>query len=186
MTRSRIVASIAAPLGLCVVAAFLLWFLTRPVPAAGVPAGGGTGGSAWLRIYMGAQNQFHRSHRYDSGDRRFANPTDGAGFPDLYYLAAPGDGNSQLALVPKGFADATGPASAHQGFYFVDITSGPGGEYDFRENCGLCAVPSPYRSGRLTFIVELTGIVWQKDNGGRPVTQFPSSPDAEGWTIPGN
>lgn len=49
---------------------------------------------------------------------------------------------------------------------------------------GFVAWPDRYeKDGKLTFVVNQMGIVWQKDLAGRmPPHQFPVDPEAEGWT----
>jgi hypothetical protein len=128
-----------------------------------------------LRTYLTAQNQFHRTDFYEHGFLVYANPKDGKGFPDLYQVGGPGSFGPELRLIDEAFARATSPASPRAGYYFLDITRDTqGGEFDFSIDCGLCAVPARYgNSGKMTFVIDVTGVVYQKDTGGREVTQYP-------------
>ena len=74
-------------------------------------------------------------------------------------------------------------ARARPGYYFVDIThDAQGAEFDFSIDCGLCAVPAEYdRTGRNTFLIDVTGTVYQKDTQGWPVWLYPANPVAKGW-----
>jgi hypothetical protein len=47
---------------------------------------------------------------------------------------------------------------------------------------GFCAYPAPYgSSGRLTFVVNESNIIYRLDTRGKPVQQFPALPEAEAW-----
>lgn len=65
--------------------------------------------------------------------------------------------------------------------------NGGGIAYDNRtgrnaKKFGVCAYPAKYGStGTLTFILNETGTLHSKDNGGKPVQEFPEKPEAEGW-----
>ncbi len=135
-----------------------------------------------LRLYLAAQLQFHRTDWHGKGMLVYANPRDGAGFPDLYRLP----NGTTLRLIDLAFACAASPLSPRAGYYFVDITrDAKGREYDFSINCGLCAVPAEYGvTGKHTFIIDVTGVVYQKDNGGRRVTVYPDV--AKGWVPVGS
>jgi hypothetical protein len=128
------------------------------------------------RAYLGAQGVFHRIPRYGKSKRVYANSRDGAGFPDLFQIGGPGSANNAIKLIDPAMARATGPATAKAGYYFVDI------KYDdYSTDCGLCAVPARYgRSGLNTFIIDITGTVYKKDTGGRPVTRYPDTAK-DGW-----
>ena len=131
-----------------------------------------TAAVAAVRTYLGAQATFHRTDFYGKGMLVYANPKDGAGFPDLRRLP---DGTA-LKMIDPTFARATSPETARAGYYFVDI------EYDdYSIDCGLCAVPAEYGvTGENTFIIDVTGVTYQKDNGGQPVTVYPDVAKA-GW-----
>jgi hypothetical protein len=130
---------------------------------------------ARLRTYVNAQSVFRKVDHYGKGELVYASPTDGAGFPDLYEIGGPGSGGTAPKLIDRAFAEATGPESAKSGYYFVDITHDGGGvPYDHSFEFGLCAVPAEHgKTGRNTFVVDVTGAVFQRDNGGEPVTRFP-------------
>jgi hypothetical protein len=139
-----------------------------------------------LRAYLGAQGTFQRVDRYNKEMLVYANPKDGTGFPDLYQIGIGRPGSaadaSAMKLIDLAFARATSPATAKAGYYYVDITSEVGlGDYEYSNACGLCAVPAQHgKTGLNTFIVDLTGVVYKKDTGGRPVTVYPDT-TKDGW-----
>ena len=141
---------------------------------------------AVLRGYLGAQGTFQRVDRYGKGKLVYANYLDGKGFPDLFRVGGPleePDG-TEITLMSRCFARATSPATAMYGYWFVEITADAfsGKPYDYTQDCGLCAVPAVYgETGRHTFVVDLTGTVWMKDNGGRPVQAYPDVVNEDGW-----
>ena len=136
---------------------------------------------ASLKSYVLAQNTFHRTAHYGKGKRTYANPSDGSGLPDLYRVGGPDATGEALDLIPLDLARATTPDRPKTGYYFVDITGEASGPYDYTKQCGLCAVPAKYgKSGRLTFIINVTGTIDQKDTGGRPVAVWPDV-EKEGW-----
>ncbi|MHC4249068.1 MAG: DUF2950 family protein [Planctomycetota bacterium] len=141
---------------------------------------------AGLRAYLGSQGTFHRLDRYGKGKRVYANYLDGKGFTDLYRLGGPlehPDG-TEIKLIDLAFARATSPATAKAGYWYVEITADAvsGKPYDYTQDCGLCAVPAVYgETGIHTFVVDLTGTVWKKDNGGRPVQAYPDVVNDDGW-----
>ncbi|MHC4249070.1 MAG: DUF2950 family protein [Planctomycetota bacterium] len=148
-------------------------------------AGGHSGAIAGLRAYMGAQGAFQRVDRYGKGKRVFANTVDGAGFPDLYRIGGPLDkpDGTEIKLIDLAVVRATSPERAKAGYWFVEITSDAvtGKPYDYAVDCGLCAVPAVYgKSGLYTYIINITGTVYKKDNGGKPVTVWPDV-EKEGW-----
>ena len=99
-----------------------------------------------------------------------------AGFSDLFQIGGPGSANTAIKLIDLAMARATGPATAKAGYYFVNLN------YDnYSIDCGLCAVPAKYgRSGLNTFVIDLTGTVYAKDTGGKPVTRYPNI-TKDGW-----
>ena len=131
-----------------------------------------------MRTWLSAQSVFRRSDYYGKGKRVYANPVDGRGFPDLYGLQR---GGNRLMLIDRAMSEATSPASPKAGYYYVDITQDAEGKpYDYSFDCGLCAVPADYpRTGRKTFVINVTGTVYEKDNGGKPLTRYPDL--ANGW-----
>ena len=48
---------------------------------------------------------------------------------------------------------------------------------------GFCTYPTSVQSGRTTYIVNETGVVWRRETGATPVLQFPREPEAEGWRV---
>lgn len=140
---------------------------------------------AGLRAYLGAQGTFQRKDRYDKGELVYANPIDGTGFPDLYRIGGPLDepDGTELKLIDLALARATSPETAKAGYWYVEIMSDgiTGQPYDYTQACGLCAVPAVYgKSGIYTYIIDITGTVYKKDNGGKPVTAW-SDIEEEGW-----
>ncbi len=142
-------------------------------------------GLATLKMYLGAQGIFHRKDFYGIGKKVYANPTDGVGFPDLHQLGGPGSGGEVLKLIDLSFARATPGGRPRGGYFFCDITGDSQGPWDYATNCGLCAYPARYRKGRrprYARIIDVTGAVYQKDTGGKPVTVWPDV-EAEGWEL---
>ena len=140
---------------------------------------------ATLRTYLSAQNIFYREAFYGIGKKVYANPTDGVGFPDLYQLGGPGSRGEELKLIDLSFARATPGGRPRGGYLYCDITGDSQGPWDYATNCGLCAYPAGYRKGRwprYARIIDLTGAVYQKDTGGKPVTVWPDV-EAEGWEL---
>lgn len=139
-----------------------------------------TAAVAALRTYLAAQSQFHRTDFYDKGFLTYANPKDGKGFPDLYQIGGPGSGGAVLKLMDLSFAKATTPERARAGYCFVDLVYD-----DYTVDCGLCAVPAEYgETGVHTFIIDVTGVVYRTDNGGKPLTSYPAN--MAGWVPVGS
>ena len=85
-------------------------------------------------------------------------------------------------LIDPSMAQADSPDKAHAGYYFVSIRTRGGKPLNTAFQHGLCAVPAKYpQTGRRTFLADETGTIFQVDNGGRPVTDMPADPTAEGW-----
>ena len=143
---------------------------------------------AHLRAYLGAQNTFRREDRYGKGDLRYANPLDGTGFTGLYRIGGPlpvgrAPDGTELKLIDLAFARANSPETPKAGYWFIDIVGDAvsGRHYDYTKECGLCAVPAVYgETGLNTFVVEIRGVVYRKDNGGVPVTVYPDTAN-DGW-----
>jgi hypothetical protein len=138
-----------------------------------------------LRTYLGAQGTFQRVDRYGKGELVYANPKDGVGFPDLYRIGGPlaAPDGTEIKLIDLALARATSPETNKAGYWFVEITSDAvtGRPYDYTKDCGLCAVPAAYgKTGLYTYIIDLTGTVYKKDNGGKPVTVYPDV-EKDGW-----
>jgi hypothetical protein len=123
-----------------------------------------------LRTYAQAQEKFHGKDWYRAGDRMYANPIKGRGFPDLRSCRG-----RSLNLIGREFAAATSPGRAWNGYWFVDITRFvDGSRHKWTSTFGLCAVPAKHgRTGIRTFIVDWGPVVKARDNGGKPVRQFP-------------
>ncbi len=111
-----------------------------------------TAAVAALRTYLGAQNQYYRT------EGRLAS------WAELV----------RFGLVHKAMAEATTPERARAGYYFVEIRT------EGVDIPSLCAVPAKYRkTGRNTFVIDVTGVVHMKDTGGKPVRTWPDI--ADGW-----
>jgi len=156
---------------------------------------------AGLRVYVRAQEEFHKADRYGIGRRVYANPKDGVGFRDLYHVGYDGTNAPEEPvpnLIDRTFAQADAglakPRSkAKAGYVFADITGDANGPYDYTNQFGLCAVPRHYGCRvRATFIVDHMGSVWQTDASTRtplggepePVTTWPDV-EKEGWVLVG-
>ena len=135
-----------------------------------------TAAIAALRTYLGAQNQVSRTEFYGAHKGKTTPAT-------LAELA-------RLGFIDKAMAEATSPERSYQGYYFVEIE--PLAKIDFSIDFGLCAVPARYpRTGRNTFVIDVTGVVYQKDTGGKPVIRIEEviSEEAgieDGWTPVGS
>lgn len=152
----------------------------------GAIAAGEAAAVASLRRYLAAQNEFRKTDRYGKGDRVYANPKDGKGFPDLYRLPSGKEPKLIDAAMARALPDPSKDANAKAGYYFVNVTSDARGrEYDCVIDHGLSAVPAKYgETGVSTFVIDVTGTILKKDSGGKPVTKHPGV-DAEGWVICG-
>lgn len=138
--------------------------------------------AASLRAYVNAQKVFVKQGGYGGeSEGVYANPVNGKGFVDLYKLGGIGSRGRELKLIDEHLARAANPKIPRSHYYFVEITADNNGLFDYRKQYGLCAVPAWYhRAGRNTFIVNQEGVVYGKDNGGKPVTTWPDI-EAEGW-----
>jgi len=134
----------------------------------------------FLYVYHDAQLQFHSAERYPGKGRRFANPTDGRGLPDLYEVRLE-SGSARLDLLQRGFANALSPSVAFQGYYYVNIVRDENGPYDYAKHFGLCAVPAKYTasSRSYTLVINHSGAIYRKDNGGKAIVAWPDLRD--GW-----
>lgn len=191
--RSDGVSPVTVLLGVAVAIAALA-YLAMPRHTHHASASNESCAVATLRMYLGAQNTFHRKDYYGKGELVFANPKDGAGFPDLYQVGhgvAPR--GEALKLIDIATANAKPGGTPKAGYCFADITSGPEGPCDFAIECGLCAVPAKYnRTGRNIFIVDVTGTVYQADaaliypdlrrgDAVPPVTTYPGAAELAKW-----
>ena len=140
------------------------------------------GAIACLRLYLSGQARFAKKARYgEKVGRVYANPINGAGLPDLYQVGGPDSRGQLLEFVERDFAEAVAAHRPKYGYFHLDILGDRNGLYDFSKDCGLCAVPAEWNvTGRNTYIINVTGMIYQKDNGGRPVTVWPNV-EKEGW-----
>jgi len=146
-----------------------------------------TAAVAALRTYVAAQETFIAGDLDGDGVKSACGPAN-ARFPDYTHLhSAAGRDGEPLRLIPANMAAAklgAAGATPRAGYWFADIAADSDGQpYDPKTRYGLCAVPAEYDvTGRKTFVVDDSGTVWQKDNGGQPVGQFPDVDDpASGW-----
>jgi len=147
---------------------------------------------ACMRTYCGAQNIFHRTDYDGDGLLEYAGPGqqgDAKQHNSFTHLNTTRVQGAKIELLDNAFANArlgAPGARPKAGYYFVDIERDARGQkYNSAFAFGLCAVPAEYnRSGMNTFIVDVQGTVFQRDNGGRPVTQWPDTADPnEPWIV---
>ena len=134
------------------------------------------------RGYVEAQNDYAEEDRTGSGVLHYAKKIiSSPGQHDgLYWASTGGDDESPIgALVARAFAEGyTKRHDPYHGYYFRILTGqgphAPGGAMSYLHNglmtsgFALIAWPSDYRStGVMTFLVDKTGIVYQKDLGPR-------------------
>ena len=152
---------------------------------------------ACLRAYLGAQYTFHRTDYYGIGKKVYANPKDGVGFSDLYQIGYPSAPRGEpFKLIDVTFANASAGNPNRKpkaGYCFADLRYA-----DYSVECGLCAVPASYnRSGRNIFIIDITGVVYQKDAAAvypglqtgdtvPPLTRYPDAEALTPWTAVGS
>jgi hypothetical protein len=132
------------------------------------------------RGYVEAQNEYAEQHRTAEGTPYYAQKIiSSPGQQDgLYWPAEPGKPESPIGeFVARAIAEGyTKKGESFHGYYFRVLTAqGPhasGHEMDYRENgamtkgFALIAWPASYRStGIMTFVVDKSGIVYQKDLG---------------------
>jgi hypothetical protein len=87
----------------------------------------------------------------------------------LYSTANPKTGEP-LALIVKALADARGTdGTPYLGYRFMDLTvDAVEGAYDPAVEYGICAFPAQYnRSGTYVYVMNISGVVYQKDMGKR-------------------
>jgi hypothetical protein len=133
---------------------------------------------AALRMYLDAQNRFHREDRYGKGLLVYANPTDGKGFPDLYQIGGPGSGGKVLDLIPEAMARATVGGTPWGGYVFADIECG-----DYSIDCGLMAIP--VAAGRREFGIDVTGPIYSASpRSGDPDEDMPPTHFPIGGWVP--
>jgi len=135
-----------------------------------------------LKEILVAQNMYRRTDWDRDGVMEYAVP-----FTLLYGQK---DSNGYAVRYISGdLARAASRGAPLRGYWFVDMRGHQAaGAYRSGGNqpdaFGVCAVPAAYpKSGRLTLIMDATGAVYGKDNGGVPVVAFPASPRAAGWSV---
>jgi len=119
-----------------------------------------------------------------------------AGVTSFYLLNAMPDGAGiPIQLLDRAFALANAVVSAKHGYWFQDIeTIGGAAGVDLLAAEGwvndysITAIPAVYgRTGYRTFIVSTNGTTFGLDRGNVdtpvPVTDYPSSPQADGWVV---
>jgi hypothetical protein len=134
------------------------------------------------RGYVEAQNDYAEEDRTGSGTVHYAQKIiSSPGKHDgLYWTSSGGGDESPIgAIVARAFAEGyTNRRDPYHGYYFKVLTAqgphAPGGAMSYLRNdmmtsgFALIAWPSDYRStGVMTFLVDKTGIVYQKDLGPR-------------------
>jgi hypothetical protein len=150
---------------------------------------------ARLLSYRAVQQSFRVEDRYGIGKLVFANPTDGAGYRDLYQVGYPDAPQGDvLAYIDQDFANAGFFLKRREstwGYLFADIVGDSEGPYDFTGEFGLCASPFSYERGGIhVYIINAEGKVYRKDFSTkypigaevRPVTTWPDVV-AEGWEL---
>jgi Tfp pilus assembly protein PilE len=130
------------------------------------------------RHYAEAQTIFKRTDWDKDGVPEFA-----VDFPEL--CNTKDDSGSAIMLIDTAFAQAKGADGLpKQGYIFYNLESIGGQEIDWTHDFGLCAVPAQYgKTGRRTFIICTFGPVFEIDNMGEPVTDWPSDLQGDGWRI---
>ncbi len=139
-----------------ILVAFAAWIIVGKMRYGRIPSNQ-TAAVAALRTYLGAQSTFYRTDFYSTEGRPGT-------FAEL----------GRFGFIDKAMAEATTPERARAGYYFVEIeTEGAGIP-------GLCAAPARYgKTGRNTFVIDVAGVVYWKDTGGKPVRTWPDIWD--GW-----
>jgi prepilin-type processing-associated H-X9-DG protein len=177
----------SAALGLPIIAAIAIPNLLRSKMAANESAA-----IAAMRTYAGAQNIFHRTDYDGDGILEYCGPgQQGEKEEHVSYtfLNTAKVNGMPIELIDSAFANArlgAPGAKPKAGYYFIEITKdADGNDYNAAFCYGLCAVPAQYnRSGLNTFVIDVQGTVFQRDNGGQPVTQFPDVDDEdEPWIV---
>jgi hypothetical protein len=142
-----------------------------------------TSAAAHLCAYLNAQGTYHQQDWDGDGVREYA-----AHYVDLFELVDVDGETQEPHLIDRALAEATSPKTPRSGYYFINITGDVNGPYDCTRQFGLCAVPAEYRrDGRQTYIVNQEGVVYFKENGGKPVTTWPDiSAEAEERWLPMN
>jgi len=132
------------------------------------------------RGYVEAQNDYAERHRTDNGNSSYAQKTiSSPGQHDgLYSPEATDKEENQIGeIIARAFAEGyTNKHEPYHGYYFRVLNGqgpqAPGGEMSYLDNgamtkgFALIAWPATYGStGVMTFVVDKSGIVYQKDLG---------------------
>ena len=152
------------------------------------------------RGYVEAQNDYAEKDQTGEGVLHYAQKIiSSPGKRDGLYWPASGDGQESPVgdVIARSFAEGyTKRHEPYHGYYYKILTNqGPhasGGEMNYLQNglmtkgFALIAWPSDYRStGIMTFIVDKTGIVYQKDLGPKTsalATAYASYDPDDTWT----
>jgi len=136
-----------------------------------------------MRAYVDAQREYLSEDRDDDGVGEFAQKvrSDEGKKDGLFWPAKEGEALSPLGpfaaeAVKEGYRKKEGGPTPYHGYYYRILTkqgkNAPGGDYDYvvHENMifgyALIAYPAEYgNSGIMTFIVNQSGIVYEKDLG---------------------
>jgi hypothetical protein len=138
---------------------------------------------ASMRSYLAAQSIFHRTDHDGDGVLEYCGPSNPES-PSFTCLNTTVRDGKPIELISGSFAGATSAAAPISGYWFVDMKSRAGKPFDAAKEFGLCGVPAEYgRTGRDTLIIGEEGTTYRKDTGGKPVTDFPADPAAEGWIV---
>jgi hypothetical protein len=136
---------------------------------------------ASLVVLLSAQATFHKTDYYGKGDLRYANTIDGRGIRDLHEMRD-ADGNTRkVNLLDAAFVDAFERGEARGNYRWIEVIGDEDGPFDPRTECAVCAYPVEAHADRPTFIMDRSGSIWKKLNGGKPVTILPKDLEAEGW-----
>lgn len=149
-----------------------------------------------LKTFLGAQTIFCKVPQYaaDPRAKKYAVP-----YPDLCEIGWVATGafvneKDALKLIDTSFANASVKTLAvnhhpKAGYVFDDILTGPAGGYTQTVECGLAAAPAIYnRTGKMMFIIDSTGAIYQLDQKGTtgvytaPLVAWPASTAT--WTTP--
>jgi hypothetical protein len=131
---------------------------------------------------VAAQEEYHATQHEEYAQKIFSDPGQPNG---LYWKAADGAPQSPVgplvaAAVAEGYASKgqNGPPTPYRGYYFRVLTrqgkNAPGDAKNYivngkmTEGFAFVAYPAEYRSsGVMTFIVDLDGVVYEKDLGAK-------------------
>ena len=125
-----------------------------------------------LAVYATEQEHFWENDYDGDGIANYA-----VGLASFAGLVDAGGGT--IDALPPDFINATSPATAYKGYYYVDIVDWQAS----RQGYGLCAVPAEYGStGRKIFIInKMARIYWQDFGAITEITNWPADPAGAGW-----